>query len=83
MYLQATWYSAEEMDTLVEPTKTRLRSIYSKQVCRISGSIGWFAGHYSLLAWGSCKSCAWLLKSCCDGMTGKQDQPLRLDRQCH
>jgi hypothetical protein len=50
MYLQATWYSAEEMDTLVEPTKTRLRSIYSKQVCRISGSIGWFAGHYSLLA---------------------------------
>lgn len=50
MYLQATWYSAEEMDTLVEPTKTRLRSIYSKQVCRISGSIGWFAGHYGLLA---------------------------------
>jgi hypothetical protein len=49
MYLQATWYSAEETDTLVEPTKTRLRSIYSKQVCRISGSIGWFACYYSLL----------------------------------
>jgi hypothetical protein len=30
--LQAIWYSAEEPDTLVEPTPTRLRSIHSKQV---------------------------------------------------
>jgi hypothetical protein len=29
---QATWYSAEEADTLVPPTQTRLRSIHSKQV---------------------------------------------------
>jgi hypothetical protein len=33
MLAQAIWYSAEEPDTLVEPTKTRLRSIHSKQVC--------------------------------------------------
>jgi hypothetical protein len=29
---QATWYSAEEADTLVPPIQTRLRSIHSKQV---------------------------------------------------
>jgi hypothetical protein len=29
----ATWFSAEQEDTLVPPTKTRLRSIHSKQVC--------------------------------------------------
>lgn len=48
--LQAVWYSAEEPDTLVEPTMTRLRSIHSKQVgvwCRADLQL------HSLQAWGA------------------------------